>query len=425
MPASCRRTDITIIRGRGENGAELICPPDLQVTPDGGTITATMFLPYNTDAPIYHWPYATIGLIAVNTIVFANQVTQGLNFETIEPWTLQYGQGLHPVQWVTANFLHADLMHLLGNMFALWGFGLVVEGKIGWWRFLAVYPGMGIGQCMLEQVLVPTGLANCSLGASGVIFGLMAISLIWAPMNEMSCFVFIIFRPILFDITVWGFALLMAGLQLLTAWLSGMTYGSESLHAIGAGFGLVVGVVMLKNNMVDCENWDIFSVWAGRHRMSSDQLNELRALSQADQEKKAHLRKSSLEQIKQIIIDGRHELAYAAHQKMSRTFDDWRLPEPHFRKMIAGYHRAQQYNKSIPLMVEYLQTYTEQASLVRLKLTEILLRHERRPAQARRVLAKIPDDAINAAQSNSRQQLEAWIALFPPDNILEVEPEDW
>ena len=384
-----------------------------------------MFLPYNTDAPIYHWPYATVGLIAVNTAVLVNQIVNQLPFEAIEPWTLQYGQGLHPTQWVTANFLHADPMHLLGNMFALWGFGLVVEGKIGWWRFLAVYLGMGIGQCMLEQMLVPASLANCSLGASGVIFGLMAISLIWAPMNEMSCFVIIMFRPILFDITVWGFALLMAGLQLLTAWFSGMTYGSESLHAIGAVFGLIVGVAMLKMNMADCENWDIFSVWAGRHRMSSDQLNELRAISQAEQEKKARLRESSLEQIKQIIIDGRHELAYAAHQKMSRTFDDWRLPEPHFRKMIAGYHRAKQDTKSIPLMVEYLRNYTEQALLVRLKLAEILLRHEQRPAQARRVLAKIPEGALDATHSDYRQRLEEWIDRFRPGDVLEVEPEDW
>ena len=120
---------------------------------------------------------------------------------------------------------------------------------------------MGIGQCMLEQMFVPAALANCSLGASGVIFGLMAISLIWAPMNEMSCLFLIVFRPIFFDITVWGFAMLMAALQLLTAWLTGMTYGSEALHAIGAMFGLLVGVAMLKMNVVDCENWDIFSVW--------------------------------------------------------------------------------------------------------------------------------------------------------------------
>lgn len=384
-----------------------------------------MFLPYSTDAPIYHWPYATVGLIAVNTVVFAYQFTQGLTFEAIEPWALQYGQGLHPVQWVTANFLHGNLMHLLGNMFALWGFGLVVEGKIGWWRFLVVYLGMGIGQCMLEQMFVPAGLANCSLGASGVIFGLMAISLIWAPMNEMNCFVFIMFRSFLFDITVWGFGLLMAGLQFLMAWLSGMTYGSEALHAIGAMFGLVVGVAMLKMNMVDCENWDVFSVWAGRHQMTSDQLTELRAVSKDEQEKKALARESSLKQVNQIIIDGRHELAYAAHQKMSRTFDDWRLPEPHFRKMIAGYHQAKQFAESIPLMVEYLQTYTEKASLVRLKLADILLRHEHRPAQARRVLAKIPEGVLDTTHSNYRQRLEESIDRFRPGDVLEVAPEDW
>ncbi len=59
-------------------------------------------------------------------------------------WGLTHGEGLHPVQWVTNNFLHGRIFHLVGNMIFLWGFGLVVEGKLGWWRFLLVYMGIGI-----------------------------------------------------------------------------------------------------------------------------------------------------------------------------------------------------------------------------------------------------------------------------------------
>ncbi|MCH8044599.1 MAG: hypothetical protein IID44_12875 [Planctomycetes bacterium] len=29
-----------------------------------------MLIPYNTDAPIYHWPIATVGLIVLNTMLF-------------------------------------------------------------------------------------------------------------------------------------------------------------------------------------------------------------------------------------------------------------------------------------------------------------------------------------------------------------------
>src|SRR5688500_1721165 len=98
-----------------------------------------MIIPYNTDAPLYHRPFATIGLIAANTLAFVAL----LGHPNVESWMLALGQGLHPLQWITSLFLHDGLMHLLGNMFFLWVFGLVIEGKLGWWRFLLVYLGLG------------------------------------------------------------------------------------------------------------------------------------------------------------------------------------------------------------------------------------------------------------------------------------------
>ena len=300
-----------------------------------------MLFPYSTDAPIYHWPFATVGLIAINTVVFFAVVGMAPDMATVEvvqPYILEYGKGLQPHQWLTANFLHADLIHLVGNMLALWGFGLIVEGKIGWWRFLAIYLGMGVGQCMLEQMFVPASLAIGSLGASGVIFGLMAMSLVWAPMNEVSCILLIWFRPFLFDLTILTYTMIMGALQLLfftlTATTAGVFYGSEALHLIGAVFGLAVGLAMLKLNWVDCENWDAFSVLAGRHRMSLEKMAELRQQypaspvdEQRHREETERQRRSALKQIEQILVDGRHELAYAAHVKMARSIDHWRLPE--------------------------------------------------------------------------------------------------
>lgn len=99
-----------------------------------------MILPYSTDAPIYHFPWMTIVLIVVNCITFA---ITGMGHNS-DGWLLQYGNGLHPLEWVAYNFLHFGIGHLVGNMFFLWAFGIVVEGKLGWWKFLAVYMGIGI-----------------------------------------------------------------------------------------------------------------------------------------------------------------------------------------------------------------------------------------------------------------------------------------
>ena len=383
--------------------------------------------PYKTDAPIYHWPVVTVALIAVNVVAFFAMIQGGI--EGVKPYVLEFGNGLHPEQWVSAFFTHLGLGHLIGNMFALWAFGLVVEGKLGWWKYLLAYMGMGVAQCALIQMFIPASVGPGCAGASGVIFGLIAMSLVWAPMNEIGfCgFVWICFiiRPFTFSLTIALFAAIMTGLQLLTAGLSGMAFGSEALHLIGAIFGLAVGIVMLRLGWVDCERWDVFSVWAGKNRMSFDQIVAMRESTPIDPQKTERYRNSSLEQIKNILIDGRHELAWAAHRRMANTVDEWRLPEPMLRKMIAGYHRAEQFSESLPLMIEYLRDHYEHAPVVRLKLAEILLRHEQRPAQARAVLAKIPPGSLEPSHEAYRQRLAQWADRYQQDNMLELAPQDW
>ena len=124
-------------------------------------------IPTGTDAPIYYWPYATIALIVLNTaLLFAVPPVAGnvrLNekdeviedVETVsnfERFSLAVGDGrLHPLQWVTHNFLHFGFMHLAGNMLFLWAFGIVVEGKLGALKYLLAY----------------LALSNVSVGVSG------------------------------------------------------------------------------------------------------------------------------------------------------------------------------------------------------------------------------------------------------------------
>jgi len=168
-----------------------------------------MLIPWNTDAPIYYFPWATIGLIVANTLVFF--VTASLPPDDLEPWILLFGQGLHPLQWISNCFLHAGFIHLLGNMIFLWSFGLVVEGKLGWQKFLPLYFGICGAYSLIVQ-LIMLGSSGGALGASGAIYGLLAISMIWAPRNEYSC-VLLVGRFPTFDIPILGFAMLYLLLQ--------------------------------------------------------------------------------------------------------------------------------------------------------------------------------------------------------------------
>jgi rhomboid protease GluP len=81
---------------------------------------------------------------------------------------------VHAGQWwrlITVMFLHASLLHIALNAWALWLFGQFVETTFGRWRFLAIYFVSGF----LASVTSYTFGSPCTVGvgASGAIVGLL------------------------------------------------------------------------------------------------------------------------------------------------------------------------------------------------------------------------------------------------------------
>lgn len=77
---------------------------------------------------------------------------------------------------ITHQFLHGDIMHLLGNMFFLIVCGFAVEAAIGHWRFLAFYLLSGIAGG-LAHAAADWESTTPLVGASGAISGVMAMYL--------------------------------------------------------------------------------------------------------------------------------------------------------------------------------------------------------------------------------------------------------
>ncbi|MBM79091.1 MAG: hypothetical protein CMJ78_00675 [Planctomycetaceae bacterium] len=227
-----------------------------------------MLVPLSTDAPVYHFPWATIALIFANVVCF---VLTGMGaFENIEiwqNWALQFGEGLKPHQWLSMNFLHFGFMHLIANMIFLWCFGLVVEGKLGWWRFLLAYLGIGVlGGCLIQVVMLGyEGLSPGAGGASLVVYGLMAMSLVWAPKNEVSCLLVLWIRVFIIEITILKMGVFYIGIDVIFGLIKGFTVGGELGHVIGPILGFALGTFMLRQDWVDCENWDLFAVLKGTY----------------------------------------------------------------------------------------------------------------------------------------------------------------
>ena len=393
-----------------------------------------MLIPYQTDAPIYHLPIVTVGTIVVNVIVFfyALMLPEETAEQAYDLLMLRYGYWL-PWQWVTSNYLHGDIMHLLGNMFVLWGFGLVVEGKVGWWRFLLIYNGIGIAECALEQTLALGFSEGGSLGASSIIYGLIAMAMIWAPANEMTCLVYFGFRPFTFDCSIW----ILAGFSLALEIAMGILHVSFSadnlaaavmsqmLHLFGAGFGFAVAVVMLRLNWVDCENWDAFSVWSGRNEKKPEERAQEFFESKQGQAAVASKRDTMLSIVRHHLAAGDPVAALAVHRRGIVQMPEWRLPEEDHVTLITGLRSKQLYEDAVLLIGEYLKMHNQREPLIRLALGQILLTKLKKPSQAARVLAKIDPHGLDPQQQQQAASLLAKARKLVEENPYEIAGEDW
>jgi membrane associated rhomboid family serine protease len=116
--------------------------------------------------------YAIIGVTAVVSLVALQAEQSGL-FELL--WLDK--PALAEGEWwrlVSPVLVHASVLHLLFNMYALWIFGPVVEQMYGPWRYLLIYALTAAAGSLASYLFTgPTP----SVGASGAIFGLMGVLL--------------------------------------------------------------------------------------------------------------------------------------------------------------------------------------------------------------------------------------------------------
>lgn len=84
-------------------------------------------------------------------------------------------------QFVTHLFCHGSWAHLSGNLFNLCVFGKMVEETEGTAGTIFVFLVCGVGAALANLLLTPgvvSGRVTVSVGASGAIFGLFAVSVL-------------------------------------------------------------------------------------------------------------------------------------------------------------------------------------------------------------------------------------------------------
>ena len=399
-----------------------------------------MLIPWGTDAPIYHWPAATIGLIVANTAAFF--VTVNLDPETQAALAMRLGDGLHPLEWFTSIFCHANIEHLVGNMIFLWAFGIVVEGKLGWWRFLLVYLGIGVLQSALEQAALLSASPGYSIGALAAIYGLLAICLVWAPRNDLNCISFFRFYPAMWEIPILLFALLYIGTEVFMSAVSAGRILSSVAHSTGAVIGFIVGVGLLKAGIVDCENWDLFTVLRGEHiqPISGRRKGAKIAPSPSERKvKKAKRTKVSADPESQMedpasaatralrlgLEYGDADETLNAYRKGMRKVRGWIPSDPDFRELIKLLLSAKEWRPAIEVMETYLQCVEIPHPAIRLTLAQVLTNEVERPAHALRVLSEVSVEGLSGSLQNQYRKVLRKAEAMREEGVLELEGDNW
>jgi len=131
------------------------------------------------ERPVKATPIVTYCLIAANIAIFvlfppgSERSLYGWG-ATNRLWALQFGEYY---RLVSAMFLHANLLHLAFNMYALYRVGQTFEGQYGAARTLLVYFLGGIAGSVVSLVLNAPNVS--SVGASGAVFALFGAEIVY------------------------------------------------------------------------------------------------------------------------------------------------------------------------------------------------------------------------------------------------------
>ncbi len=171
-------------------------------------------------------------LIIANAVVLLLLMTVFTSPALQEALRFAPGEALRrPWTFVTYMFVHAGLLHLLGNMLMLFVFGPAVEHRLGGRAFLLYYLYCGIGAAVLSLVLSGIMPTAPIVGASGAVLGVgVAFALLW-PDAELLVF------PLPMPVKARTFILVLIGLDIIFSQLTPDDGVAHLAHVGGAGFG--------------------------------------------------------------------------------------------------------------------------------------------------------------------------------------------
>ncbi len=144
-----------------------------------------MLLPIGDENPRERIPYVNYALLAANVAVFFLFCMPERAAETVFARYALKPSEPRLVTLLSSMFLHANLLHLAGNMLFLWIFGDNVEDRLGHAGYAAFYLASGLAAAFSH--IATTGSPNVPLvGASGAVSGVVGAYAVFFPRHRVK-----------------------------------------------------------------------------------------------------------------------------------------------------------------------------------------------------------------------------------------------
>ena len=210
-----------------------------------------ILIPIGTDAPLRRRPVVNYAIIAINVAAYLLFNVLAQRFRLSELIALKRDMMLWPGsptiwQFLTYQFLHADILHLLGNMWFLWLFGDPTNSKMGDLPYLLFYLAGGVfagfGFALTETEL------PC-LGASGSIAAVTTAYLVFFPRSVVRMFYWIFWFIGDFHVgsmpLIIGKMILWDNIVAMRLQSGGLVTVAYEAHLAGYAFGFLGGLLLL------------------------------------------------------------------------------------------------------------------------------------------------------------------------------------
>ncbi len=353
-----------------------------------------MLLPVGTDVRLHKPPVGNYAIILLNVVVFlAGDVLGMRGVHEALPALNAAAPMLY--EYLTYQFRHGDLTHLLGNMFFLWIFGNAVCDRMGSRNYVLFYLAGGVIAGVAFTAHSQTPMVGASGAIAAVTTAFLALFpkvritlLLWffvVTVVELPALVVIVFKIILWDNVFAPYIDSGRGI---------VSNVAHSAHLGGYTFGFVIAMLMLRVRALPRNQFDMLALasrWQRRRGLGSfggaDRFIVAREVGSQPLDEPAPA-VSPVESLRQQIVNRIIERDFAAAVRMFhelQALDATQVLPRREQLELANYlAQSEQHELAASTYEAFLSAYGQSADAAQVRLLTGLIysRYLHRPAPA-------------------------------------------